>query len=263
MLYSVWRPVKLKLEPYRLPRRSLRPHTPAKSSLVYAVLVTLGVQAALGCALVFYRCYEADMRGMSGPFSVQMVDVEPAPEETAVRKTSVSRIVTSLPDILQAETVGKVLECPPHSPDLSWSMEAMMVSSDVFDERDMGTLMREPSMKKLGNNRTFVHSRKGGGIPVAAASGETTEAPQALEAPLPPYPASARSAGQTGVVKLLISVDEHGSVSSVSLSESSGYPSLDASALRWVKDNWLFRPARRKNLCVASQIIVPIRFKLD
>ncbi len=147
-------------------------------------------------------------------------------------------------------------------PDLAWAVRELVVDDEVFEEVDMGTLMSNPQVTKRSNVRPRLNGAPAlGELPLA--SDAPSSGPQALEASLPPYPASARSAGQVGVVKLLISVDEHGNVSHVSLAESSGYPSLDRAAQDWVKDNWLFRPAVRGGAAIASQIIAPIRFKLD
>ena len=263
MLHSCWNTVKLNLEPYRLPRQKLKPHKPAKSALVYAALVALGVPVALGCVLALYRYHESGLLGMHGPFSVSMVDPDPvSQEENIAQKTVISRVLPALPPIIRTEAPRQVLNLSPDMPDLAWTAGELAASHDVFDDADTGTLMSNPQVVKRSNLRPRVRPKTVlGGAPGNPEA--STSAPQALEASLPPYPASARSAGQVGVVKVLISVDQCGSVSGVSLSESSGYASLDRAALEWVKNNWSFRPAVRGGIPIASQIIAPIRFKLD
>lgn len=56
--------------------------------------------------------------------------------------------------------------------------------------------------------------------------------------PSPPYPAAARSRGMQGTVYLSITFSSDGSVSSASVSRSSGYSELDRAASDWVRRRW-------------------------
>jgi len=80
--------------------------------------------------------------------------------------------------------------------------------------------------------------------------------------PEPPYPEEARDALVQGTVELMVSVDETGKVMAVHLFKSSGDPPLDQSALQTVKTEWRFHPATVGGIAIASQILVPIHFKL-
>ena len=79
--------------------------------------------------------------------------------------------------------------------------------------------------------------------------------------PPPRYPESARRLRQTGVVRLLVTVDASGFVSSIAVAESSGFEQLDRAALQAVRQ-WRFKPASLAGVSIASQVEVPIRFEL-
>lgn len=81
--------------------------------------------------------------------------------------------------------------------------------------------------------------------------------------PKPPYPRMARRLGIQGVVVLRIYVLKDGSVGRVKVQRSSGFGSLDKSALRTVRSSWRFLPARHDGVTVDSWVEVPIKFTLD
>ncbi|MFO8024373.1 energy transducer TonB [Thiohalophilus sp.] len=85
--------------------------------------------------------------------------------------------------------------------------------------------------------------------------------PFAMHNPKPVFPISARRRGMEGTVILLVQVTAKGEVSSVSVSQSSGYRVLDNSAIRAV-ERWKFRPARRQDDAVSTSVEVPVRFLL-
>lgn len=80
--------------------------------------------------------------------------------------------------------------------------------------------------------------------------------------PKPNYPQAAKRRGMTGVVELLVRVDETGMAVAVELKHSSGFSVLDREALKAVAQ-WRFEPARRGGVAVAGEVVVPIRFRLD
>ncbi len=80
--------------------------------------------------------------------------------------------------------------------------------------------------------------------------------------PAPRYPATARRLDQQGTVVLRVLVDADGAVARVEVIHSSGFDSLDDSAIETVRTRWRFLPARREGVSVASWAEVPIRFAL-
>lgn len=94
-----------------------------------------------------------------------------------------------------------------------------------------------------------------------------TGSPEVLAHPLykknpePGYPASARRRRQEGVVLLKVDVSEEGQATRVELQHSSGFASLDDTALHAVR-GWEFEPARSGSRRVPCTIEVPVRFAL-
>jgi protein TonB len=83
-----------------------------------------------------------------------------------------------------------------------------------------------------------------------------------MESDRPPvYPETARRRGQQGRVLLQVNVSAEGLPVTVSVAQSSGYPSLDAAALTAVQ-RWRFVPATRAGAPVAASAEVPVRFRL-
>jgi periplasmic protein TonB len=79
--------------------------------------------------------------------------------------------------------------------------------------------------------------------------------------PRPPYPAEARRLGIQGVVILEVRVNAQGTVESLRIAESSGFDSLDKSALDTVTQ-WRFEPAYRGGQPVEAVVNVPVRFTI-
>ncbi|MEN6373888.1 MAG: energy transducer TonB [Smithella sp.] len=98
--------------------------------------------------------------------------------------------------------------------------------------------------------------------PGAGGAGGTSAVPRYRSNPRPPYPYQARTRGHEGLVVLMAEVREDGRVSSIRLKRSSGYSSLDQSALSTVRA-WLFEPAKRLGMAVASVVEIPVRFSLQ
>jgi len=59
------------------------------------------------------------------------------------------------------------------------------------------------------------------------------------ERPHPPYPKIALDQGQQGSVTLRMTADETGTVTSIEITRSSGFPILDRNALDFVKRHWI------------------------
>ncbi|MEI9892580.1 MAG: energy transducer TonB [Chthoniobacter sp.] len=96
-----------------------------------------------------------------------------------------------------------------------------------------------------------------------AASGAISSKPAYLRNPHPAYPEEARAARQQGVVSLHVNVDASGHVTSVRVTQSSGFPILDERARSTVAEKWVFKPAMSGGVAVASEIAIPIRFTLE
>lgn len=84
-------------------------------------------------------------------------------------------------------------------------------------------------------------------------------APVPTHMPPPRYPVSALRRGETGEVRVRITVGADGRPSDVSVERSSGSRDLDRAALSAARA-WRFTPARRDGVAVDDTVIVPIAF---
>jgi protein TonB len=80
--------------------------------------------------------------------------------------------------------------------------------------------------------------------------------------PKPKYPGIATRRGWEGTVYLLVEVSVEGLSEKVTVQRSSGYESLDESAIEAV-EKWKFIPAKRGDTPVSSSVVVPINFILN
>jgi len=94
----------------------------------------------------------------------------------------------------------------------------------------------------------------------ARATGGTApreaEEPDILSRKSPLYPLASRRKGESGTVLILVHLDGQGRVREVSVRSSSGYPSLDSSAMAAV-GKWKFRPG------APPLLLVPVVFRLE
>lgn len=86
--------------------------------------------------------------------------------------------------------------------------------------------------------------------------------PEYYKNPKPEYPEPARRAHQEGIVWLRVHITEHGKPDRVAVTQSSGFESLDASAVEAVR-GWEFTPAQLGEVFVESEIDFPIQFRMD
>ncbi len=97
-----------------------------------------------------------------------------------------------------------------------------------------------------------------------SSSGQDTvfAQPRYAENPKPAYPREARKKGYEGEVFLRVEVLADGRVGQLEVKKSSGYETLDQSALIAVKQ-WKFIPAIQGNGAVPCWVNIPIKFQLQ
>jgi len=103
--------------------------------------------------------------------------------------------------------------------------------------------------------------KEGTGSPFAGTSTVPLDTPPIpVKKPFPAYPRSEQTNGNEGKVLLLVQVDATGVPDAVTIASSSGYPGLDESARSTVRTRWRFKPAQKKGISCAGQLLLPIRF---
>ena len=79
---------------------------------------------------------------------------------------------------------------------------------------------------------------------------------------IPNYPPLSVRLGQTGDVKLKLTIDERGTVVAASIEKSSGYEALDNAAVAWVIAHWRYEPATRDGKPFATTTDALVTFRL-
>ncbi len=62
------------------------------------------------------------------------------------------------------------------------------------------------------------------------------------ERPAPPYPEILQRHGEEGAVELLLEVSEAGRITTIEVTQSSGFPALDRTAMEFIRSHWLIPP---------------------
>jgi periplasmic protein TonB len=94
-----------------------------------------------------------------------------------------------------------------------------------------------------------------------ASGAEVRASPDYLSNPSPIYPEMLRSKNIEGRVLLLVHVSAEGRVNEVRVAKSSGQTAFDRAATQAVQ-RWRFSPSRVGSIPIASEVEVPIIFKI-
>lgn len=86
--------------------------------------------------------------------------------------------------------------------------------------------------------------------------------PRFIYHPKPNYPLVARRRGWQGTVTLTIEMLSNGTIGTIKVATSSGYPALDNAAQKAVR-KWRHRPLQRNGVPVTRRANLPIHFRLD
>lgn len=196
----------------------------------------------------------------------------PAPKTQIASPTAPASMARTRPDAAQLpKTVERTPSAEPASPNPAEQLAALKrPANDEITEvakvrppqTSQATQVSFPAVAVNSAAPSLDGAPKSGDNPTVG-----TESPDALARPLykknpePNYPASARRRRQEGVVLLKVQVSEEGKATRVELQHSSGFASLDDTALHAVK-TWEFEPARSGSRRVPCAIEVPVRFAL-
>jgi periplasmic protein TonB len=94
-------------------------------------------------------------------------------------------------------------------------------------------------------------------VPEAPPPSKSLGQPEYLANPRPEYPITARLRRQQGTVLLLVTLDEGGNPTNVSVEQSSGFQVLDLAAQKKVLAQWRFKPGQ------GLTVHVPVEFHLE
>ncbi len=85
--------------------------------------------------------------------------------------------------------------------------------------------------------------------------------PVPIKTPPPKYPESLKREGVSGVVAVVIVIDEKGNIVASSIAKASN-PDFEKPALEAVK-NWKFKPAKKDGVPVKVRVTIPLRFNVE
>ncbi len=126
--------------------------------------------------------------------------------------------------------------------------------SDFAVQQTVAPVIKKEELASKAKGRDAVTAQSAGGA-------VSTVVPNYLKNPSPVYPESARRRGEEGVVLLTVAVNKEGFPTQVGIKKSSGFQSLDQSAIKAVK-KWQFRSALIGAIAVEANVEVPVRFQL-
>lgn len=222
-------------------------------SLAFHALLAGALAAVLGGAGVPVTPVGLDLT------SVDLSFAEEDDETAASQPVLASAPAEPLPEALPQESEPPTPEIPPARP---LEPEALRLP-DPQPERPSVQAPERPTPPETPVPKPVE--------PSLAATPAAAVAPRQARVDAPPrprrsirpdYPKNARLRGEQGNVVLEFRVDATGAVESVSVVTSSGFPELDAAALRAVRQARL-RPAESDGRPVASTARLTLSFRLD
>jgi protein TonB len=130
--------------------------------------------------------------------------------------------------------------------------------SAAIEIHDLKTSVRKDMADRTaGEGASAIQSTSNSGGRMASGA-----IPQYGSNPLPVYPSLARKMGHEGVVLLAAEILTDGHVGQLLVKKSSGFPTLDQSALDAVR-RWKFIPAKWLGNAVSAWVDVPVKFRLN
>jgi periplasmic protein TonB len=234
-------------------RRADGPHRSGKSMMPGIALSSILHAGVLAVVLfaVANPFVSFPTEGDEGVVRVSLVTVMPGPENgnaapaEEIKKAPVARAISTpnLPQKAMEKTVTPTA-----------------VDSRPGEKETMETSVSIEPAK--GSFAAAATSAGGQREPGTAQEGYSEAMPRYRENRPPVYPRVARQRGYEGNVLIAAEVRADGQIGAVRVKRTSGYASLDDSALETVRV-WRFEPARRMGAAVDAWVEIPIRFKLS
>lgn len=179
-------------------------------------------------------------------------------------------------DFTPSSEVEEILDFVPQLPDIPLMNPTDIIPPDsaiTYAEQYNTTFdFTPPPIKKTSSPRSQNSGRRnaqatgtaeGGSMNAGGNAGGAITAPRYKSNPKPPYPSTARQAGNEGTVRVRISLDAEGHILDVRIHKSSGYSELDKAAQEFIKSRWQFYPAKKDGNSIPWTVIVPVIYSLN
>ncbi|MDB6031056.1 MAG: TonB family protein [Verrucomicrobiales bacterium] len=179
---------------------------------------------------------KASLPASAPPIEQQPVATpEPAP-------AAILPLPLATPELLVTKTTSQPLTPALQAPNQPSSIGSEGVQSAASPSSESSTQSVSVNLRPSGG---FINAR-----------------PRSKFSPEPLYPVAARRRGLEGLVTLRLLVNASGKADRVEIAKSSGFSLLDEAAIAAVK-RWDFEPGERAGKPAASQVDIPIRFRLQ
>ena len=222
--------------------------------LIFTLLASIAAHAAVAYQLIYAAEEEQhtiSMGSVKAPISMTFSTVTlPEPEPKPKPKPDIEPPPEPEPEPPEPKKDTLVIPEPEPEP------EEEIVEEDTLEEDTLEKESPEPVIEQVVESALEETEVEGlSDEPVFVSEPEIVNWTQ------PRYPRSAQRRNQQGVVMLEVTVDEDGKALTISVIESSGFDTLDRSAIAAV-ESWEFKPQRRNNHFVQSRVHVPVAFQL-
>ncbi|AMO58625.1 energy transducer TonB [Endozoicomonas montiporae] len=219
--------------------------------LIFTLLASIAAHAAVAYQLIHKTEEEQhtiSMGSVKAPISmtfstVTLPEPEPQPEPKPKPKPEIEPPPEPEPEPPEPKKDTLVIPDPIPEPEPEEEVVEEEIPEPVI-EQVVESALEETEVEGLSDEPVFVSE------------------PEILNWTQPRYPRSAQRRNQQGVVMLEVTVDEDGKALTISVLESSGFDTLDRSAIAAV-ESWEFKPQRRNNHFVQSRVHVPVAFQLN
>lgn len=225
------------------------------SGFQFAFCVSLLAHGAILSTYYVIKHERAAARPAFAIEDVGAVEMLVLPEQTEVAKPEV-KSPTVIVERVKADPPA-IAAAPPVKPDTD-----LLEVCEALKEEKM--IAEDAPARPISTTQTTAAPVTATNTSVASASPDINRGrrPRYLVCPKPVYPRKALRRREEGLVLLCVMVTTEGMPANVEMVQSSGYSLLDDAAVAAVK-NWQFIPARIGNIAIASNVEIPIRFRLS
>ncbi|EMI16143.1 protein containing TonB [Rhodopirellula maiorica SM1] len=203
------------------------------------------------------------------PVSIDPVSIDPVPLERLSESEWETLVTEPLSADLRADDVSRdrqttvattLVPTPVRVPEVQTEI-SVLPTRRPQPERELPTVT-DVAAKRPRRPSTAMFTPSVSMNPMEQVAGISDRTPADFSANAPPeYPADAVARRLEGTVKLRLIIDVMGRVERVEIVNSSGHGSLDRAAIEAVQ-SWQGQPAKRYGRPVASEEVLPIRFRL-
>ncbi len=205
------------------------------------------------------------------PYTIKSQRNSPVPPQFTLHYSNAEDLLAEIPDpqptdeiIVSRQTLPKVAYLIPKIviSHFSPSLPIVTITATFVQNEKVDSLVESfsPSLDfPKPPAETVKKSDKRSSSPPSHTSGLVAARPLKRRAPV--YPTLARNKGYEGTSVFIATINPDGTIKDLQLSKTSGHTILDKAAKEALR-HWKFTPAKRNGITVASQLRIPIIFRL-